>query len=543
MLHAEPLQEAEMSSSLEVTDPSPAEHEGMNAQDAEWARVAGERFFKELADFAPVMIWRSGPNALCDWFNKPWLDFVGRTMEEEIGNGWAENVHPDDFDRCLKIYLSSFNARQPFTMSYRLKRWDGVYREILDNGAAFYRDGEFAGYFGSCIDISDRAAMEAQLRQAQKMEAIGQLTGGVAHDFNNILQVIGASLQLLSKTIPPDIRDNRHLRNAADAVARGAKLAGQLLSFARRQTLEPRPINLGRIIRGMDDLFRRALGEAVEIETIIDGGLWTTYVDPTQVESALLNLAVNARDAMAGRGRLTIEAGNAAFERDDTAQHVEVTAGEYVMVAVSDTGSGMPPEIMERVFEPFFTTKPPGAGTGLGLSMVHGFVKQSGGHIKICSEPARGTTVRLYLPRCQLREYDPSLATPDNVLGGTEMILLVEDDEPVRVTTADMLSDLGYRVLKARDADAALTIIESGVSVDLLFTDVVMPGVFGASELARRAQERLPGLKVLFTSGYTDNAVVHGGHLPRDVELLSKPFAQDELARTLRKVLGSSPRK
>ena len=507
-------------------------------ESADPARDIGDQFFKELADFAPVMIWRSGPDALCDWFNKPWLDFVGRTMEEEIGNGWSENVHADDFDRCLKIYLSSFEARKPFTMSYRLKRRDGVYREILDNGAAFHRDGEFAGYFGSCIDISDRTAMESQLRQAQKMQAIGQLTGGVAHDFNNILQVIGGSLQLLSKGMSAAERENRHLRNAAEAVGRGAKLASQLLSFARRQTLEPKAINLARVIRGMDDLLRRALGEAVEIETVIGGGLWSTYVDPTQVETALLNLAVNARDAMSGRGKLTIEAGNAWLDENYAAHHVEVTAGQYVMVAVSDTGCGMPPEVIEQAFEPFFTTKPPGEGTGLGLSMVHGFVKQSGGHIKIYSEVGRGTTIRIYLPRSQLLEEDVGAVTTGAVIGGTEIVLLVEDDDTVRATAAEMLTDLGYRILQARDAVAAMAIIESGTPIDLLFTDVIMPGALGAPELARRAQQRLPGLRVLFTSGYTENSIIHGGRLDPGVELLTKPFTQGELAQKLRKILA-----
>lgn len=505
------------------------------------ARDAGERFFKELADFAPVMIWRSGPDALCDWFNKPWLDFVGRTMEQEVGNGWAENVHPDDFNRCLQIYLASFKARKPFTMSYRLRRRDGVYREVLDNGAAFYRDGEFAGYFGSCIDISERTAMEAQLRQAQKMEAIGQFTRGVVHDFNNILQVIGASLQLVSKMLPPEVRDNRYLRKAVEAVARGGNLAGQLLAFARRQTPEPRPTDIGRVILKMDDLLRRALGEAVEIETIIGRGLWTSFVDPAQVETALLNLALNARDAMDGRGKLTIVARNASLDDHYAARHVDVTAGEYVMLAVRDTGRGMPPEIVERVFEPFFTTKPPGGGTGLGLFMVHGFVKQSGGHIEIDSEPGRGTAVRIYLPRSLLPDHDGNVVAPVAVVGGTEAILLVEDDEAVRATTADMLADLGYRVLKASDPDAAMAIVESGVAIDVLFADVVMPGAFDAPELARRARQRLPGLQVLFTSGYTDNAVVHGSRLGPSIELLSKPFTQDELARKLRNLLARAP--
>jgi PAS domain S-box-containing protein len=502
---------------------------------------AGDQFFKELADFAPVMIWRSGTDALCDWFNKPWLDFVGRPMEQEVGNGWAENVHAEDFDRCLEIYLTAFHARQPFTMTYRLKRLDGAYREILDNGAPFYRHGVFAGYFGSCIDISDRTEMEGQLRQAQKIQAIGQLTGGVAHDFNNLLQVISGNLQLLERDVPRDERAQRRLQNAMEAVGRGSKLAGQLLAFARRQSLEPRAINLGRLIRGMDDLLRRALGESIDIETVIAGGLWNTFVDPNQVETALLNLAVNARDAMGGRGKLTIEAGNARLDDSYAAKHVEVQPGQYVMVAVTDTGCGMATDVLARVFDPFFTTKPEGEGTGLGLSMVHGFVKQSGGHIKVYSEVGEGTTIRLYLPRSREKEDEPVDVAAGSVIGGTEVILLVEDDDDVRATTADLLIDLGYRVLRARDGDGAMAILESGATIDLLFTDVVMPGALPTRDLARKAQQRLPGLPVLFTSGYTDNAIVHGGRLDDGVELLSKPYARDELARKLRKMLTPQP--
>jgi PAS domain S-box-containing protein len=501
----------------------------------------GERFFKELADFAPVMIWRSGPDALCDWFNKPWLDFVGRGLEQEIGNGWAENVHGEDFDRCLEIYRSSFDARRPFTMSYRLKRRDGVYREILDNGAPFHRNGAFAGYFGSCIDVSDFNAMEAQLRQAQKMDAIGKLTGGVAHDFNNLLQVIGGNLQLLEKDIPRDERAQRRLQNALEAVGRGSKLASQLLAYARRQPLAPRVTNLGRLLRGVDDMLRRALGEAVEIETVIAGGLWNTDVDPVQVETAILNLAVNARDAMQGRGKLTIEAGNARLDDAYCAQHLGVTPGQYVMLAVSDTGCGMAPDLIERVFDPFFTTKREGEGTGLGLSMVHGFVKQSGGHVKIYSEAGQGATVRIYLPRSREKTEDSVDVATGVATGGSEVVLVVEDDDDVRATTADLLSELGYRVLKARDADAALAILDSGAAIDLLFTDVVMPGVLASRDLARLAQQRSPGLPVLFTSGYTDDAIVHGGRLDEGVDLLSKPYTREELARKLRQVLERKP--
>ena len=497
----------------------------------------GDRFFKELADYAPVMIWRSGTDKLCDWFNKPWLDFVGRMMEQELGNGWAEGVHKDDFDRCLNIYTTAFDARERFSMIYRLRRHDGTYRQILDNGAPFFRGGEFAGYFGSCIDITEQQATEAQLRESQKMEAIGKLTGGLAHDFNNLLQIIGGNLELLTKDVAGNERAETRLRNALIGVSRGTTLASQLLSFGRRQPLAPKVVNLGRLIRDMDDMLRRALGEAVDLETVAGGGLWNTFVDPVQLETALLNLAINARDAMQGRGKLTIEAGNAPLDDKYAAQHMDVTPGQYVMVAVTDTGTGLAPDILEKVFDPFFTTKPEGQGTGLGLSMVHGFVKQSGGHVKIYSELGQGTTVRVYLPRCRQVEDTLTEVETGSAQGGTERVLVVEDDEEVRATAADMLSELGYSVLKAKDADAALAVIESGIAIDVLFTDVVMPGKHQSSELGRKAQQRLPRIAVLFTSGYTDNAIVHGDRLDEGVDVLNKPYTREGLARKLRQIL------
>jgi PAS domain S-box-containing protein len=498
----------------------------------------GERFFRELADNAPVMIWRSGPDKLCDWFNKPWLDFVGRTMEQEIGNGWAEGVHPDDFERCLKTYVTAFDARQRFSMMYRLHRRDGVYRDILDNGAPFYRGGVFAGYFGSCIDVSDQQATEAQLRQAQKMDAVGKLTEGVAHDFNNLLQVIGGNLEMLSVEITGNDKLHKRLETALEAVWRGSKLASQLLAFARRQPLSPKVINLERLIRSADDMFRRTLDEGIEIETVIAGDLWNTCVDPAQVETALLNLAINARDAMDGCGKLTIEAGNAFLDDNYAARHAEVSAGQYVMIAVSDTGSGIVPEILEKVFDPFFTTKPEGQGTGLGLSMVHGFVKQSGGHIKIYSELHQGSTVRIYLPRSREDEDAQGEVVGSPVIGGSETILLVEDDKDVRAIAKEMLSELGYSVLTAKDADSALVIIESGATIDLLFTDIMMPGTLRAPELARKAQQRIPGIAVLFTTGYAENAALRGRQLDSGINLITKPYARDQLGRKLRQILS-----
>jgi signal transduction histidine kinase/DNA-binding response OmpR family regulator len=386
-------------------------------------------------------------------------------------------------------------------------------------------------------EAAERLKIEQVLRQSQKMEAVGKLTGGVAHDFNNLLQVIGGNLQLLTKDVAGNEKAEQRLRNALAGVSRGSKLAAQLLAFGRRQALAPKVVNLGRFVLGLDDLLRRALGDGVEIETVISGGLWNTLVDPSQVENAILNLAINARDAMRAHGRMTMEAGNASLTDEYTAGHGDVMPGQYVMLAVTDTGCGMTPDIVEQVFEPFFTTKPEGQGTGLGLSMVYGFVKQSGGHIKIYSEPGEGTTIRLYLPRASGAEDVAADSDAGPITGGTETVLVVEDDDEVRTTVVELLTDLGYDVLEARDAQSALAIIESGSDVDVLFTDVVMPGPVRSPELARQARLRLPKVAVLFTSGYTDDAIVHGGRLDQGIDLLSKPYTREALARKIRQVL------
>ncbi len=492
-------------------------------------------------------------------------------------------IHPDDRDDVRRRCEQCVSEGADFEMEYRFSLKDGGERWLLDKGLTF-KDGAGRPQYmtGACVDISERKraelalrrmnetleervaqrtaeldaahsqllketiereAVTAQLRQAQKMEAIGKLTGGVAHDFNNLLQVISGNLQLLSKEFSGNERAERRIRNALTGVARGSKLASQLLAFGRRQPLEPKAVNLGRYLRGLDELLRRALGEEIELETIAGGGLWNTCVDMAQLENAILNLAINARDAMRGHGRLTIEAGNAWLDDEYAARHPDISAGQYVMIAVSDTGPGIEPDILDRVFEPFFTTKPEGEGTGLGLSMVYGFVKQSGGHAKIYSEVGQGTTVRLYLPRTRQEEdiVIPKDAGP--VSGGTETILVVEDDEGVRLTVVDILADLGYRVLKAKDAQAALVVIESGVPIDLLFTDVVMPGPLRSTELAKKARDRLPDIAILFTSGYTDNAIVHGGRLDEGTHLLSKPYTREALARKIRQVLAGQGRK
>ncbi|MRG57970.1 GAF domain-containing protein [Phyllobacterium sp. SYP-B3895] len=387
-------------------------------------------------------------------------------------------------------------------------------------------------------EIAERSKTEEQLRQSQKMEALGQLTGGVAHDFNNLLQIISGNLQLLAKDMAGNARGERRIENALAGVSRGSKLASQLLAFGRRQALEPKVVNIGRFIAGMGDMMRRTIGESIEIEIVRSGGLWNTLIDPAQIENALLNLAINARDAMPDGGRLTIEVGNASLDDAYVRRNPEAEAGQFVMLAVTDTGTGMTPAVLAQAFEPFFSTKSVGRGTGLGLSMVYGFVRQSGGHVKIYSEVGQGTTVKLYLPRAQQNEDELIETDLGPTIGGTETILVAEDDEEVRATVVEMLGDLGYRVLKAKDAASALSIIESGVPIDVLFTDVVMPGPLGSPELARQARQRQPQIAVLFTSGYTENAIVHGGRLDPGVELLSKPYQREALARKIRHILA-----
>ncbi|HVZ28701.1 MAG TPA: response regulator, partial [Rhizomicrobium sp.] len=324
-------------------------------------------------------------------------------------------------------------------------------------------------------------------------------------------------------------------------VARGSRLTNQLLAFAMRQALVPRSIDLGRTISDMTELLRRTLGERFEVESVIAGGLWNTLADPTQLENTVINLAINARDAMPDGGKLTLEVANAYLDDSYAAAHSDVAPGQYVLLAVSDTGTGMTPEVMARVFEPFFTTKSEGKGTGLGLAQAYGFVKQSGGHIKIYSEVGHGTTIKLYLPRTR-REKDVLEPLADQPLeGGREHILVVEDDEGVRVAAVDMLASMGYRVSRASDAESALALLEKE-RPDLIFTDVVMPGAVNTREFTRLAKARYPGILVLYTSGYTQNAIVHNGKLDDDALLLSKPYRKEELARKLRSVFAGTAR-
>ncbi len=398
------------------------------------------------------------------------------------------------------------------------------------------------GYVITLLDVTERRKSEEALRQAQRLESMGQMTGGVAHDFNNLLTIIIGSLTLLRSAVGRDDKARERIDMMSVAAERASRLTKQLLAFARRQPLQPEIINLGHVMQEILPLIRRAVGEAITVECVTAGGVWNTTVDASEFQSAVLNLAINARDAMPEGGKLTIEMGNAALDDAYAARHAEVEPGQYVLFAITDTGKGMDAVTRARALDPFFTTKPPGEGTGLGLPQVYGFVKQSGGHLKIYSEIGEGTTIKLYLPRGLGQETaQPTRATALAVTG-TETVLLVDDDEIVRATVASMLEDLGYTVLLAPSGAEALAILEKGVKIDLLFTDVVMPGAVSGRHLAERAVEIVPGLKVLFTSGYTENAIVHNGRLDPGVELLSKPYGRDHLAAKIRRVLDSPPK-
>jgi signal transduction histidine kinase/ActR/RegA family two-component response regulator len=405
-------------------------------------------------------------------------------------------------------------------------------------------------------EIERRHATENTLRQAQKMEAIGQLTGGISHDFNNLLTVIIGNLDTVKRQLAKVAGENvvevaLKLQNSIDmamqAARNAAKLTQRLLAFARRQTLDPARLDCNRLISGMSELLHRTLGETVNLEIVLGGGLWPTFADANQLESALLNLALNGRQAMPNGGRLTIETANAYLDEAYASRFGDLEAGQYVQISVADTGVGIPPEILDRVFEPFFTTKSAEAGSGLGLAMVHGFVKQSGGHVRIYSEVGHGTTVKIYLPRLTAAEQVAASPAGETIVttatpraASNETILVVEDNDEVRAYAKSALEELGFKVIEAGTAEDALRSVENGTHIDLLFTDVVLPGGLSGRQLSDEMGKLLPLLPVLFTTGYTRNAIVHHGRLDPDVELLNKPYTQQDLARKIGDLLSRS---
>lgn len=429
-------------------------------------------------------------------------------------------------------------------------RFEGEGWRVRKDGSRFWasvaihaiRDeqGQLLGFAKVTRDMTEKRAAEERLRQSQKMEAIGQLTGGVAHDFNNLLTVIRGNMETLQRRLAE--RGEEHLQRLVNmallASSRAAVLTHQLLAFSRRQPLQPKSVSVNTLITGMSEMLHRTLAESISIETVLAAGVWPTFVDANQLENCLLNLAVNARDAMPDGGKLTIEAAN-VFLDETYAAAAEVPPGQYVGIFVSDTGVGMSPEVAARAFDPFFTTKEEGQGTGLGLSQVYGFVKQSGGHVKIYSEVGAGTTIKIYLPRLLSSESPPEMEQSGVTVtrGNGETVLVVEDESDVRRLSVDTLRELGYRVLDAADAATGLRLLDAHREVRLLFTDVGLPGGINGRQLADEALRRKPGLKVLFTSGYARNAIVHHGRLDPGVQLIMKPFAFSGLAAKIRQVL------
>lgn len=527
-------------------------------------RLHLHNIFKQAPGFIAVT---AGANHVFELANDAYLDMVGGDREI-IGKPAAEALPElqgqefltllDQVSKTGEVYIG---RAIPVTVSRReseseTRFVDFVFHPIIEG------DGAIAGIFCLGADITEHKLAKEQLamhqanlekavaerteelnesqhalHQSQKLEAIGKLTGGIAHDFNNVMQIISSSLQLMA--VSPEEEKPRYILLAEEAVKRASKLSSDLLAFARKQPLSPVVVNLGRVLRDMDNLLRHALGEMIEIETIVGGGLWNTVVDVHQLENVILNLCINARDAMPSGGKLTLEVGNASLDYHYVKLEPGLVEGQYIQLAITDTGTGMPPEVVAQAFDPFFTTKKEGEGTGLGLSMAYGFTKQSCGHIKIYSEVGHGTTFKLYLPRSLDVVSELTSRYDGPVIGGTETILVVEDDLAVRETAVQMLSQLGYLVLQAYNGQSAIDIVNSGAAIDLIFTDVVMPGTVKCTELAARAKEALHDVIVLFTSGYTQNAIVHGGRLDPGVELLSKPYSRVLLAGRIRQLLDA----
>jgi PAS domain S-box-containing protein len=477
-----------------------------------------------------IVSWNSGAERI-----------KGYSRDEAIGKHFSMFYTPEDREKRTPQHALTVAATMGKyeAESWRVRKdgqhfWASVVIDAIYNEA-----GMVVGFAKVTRDLTERRLIEEQLRQSQKMEAIGQLTGGVAHDFNNLLTVIVGNLETIWRHAPAD---DGKLQRAIDQVTRGAQravtLTQQLLAFSRRQPLNPKPSDINRLVAGMSDLIRRTIGENIAVETVLAGGLWRVEIDAHQLESALLNLAVNARDAMPHGGKLTIETANAHLDDSYAGRYPELQTGQYVVLCVTDTGTGMSADIIARAFEPFYTTKPIGQGTGLGLSQVYGFVKQSGGHVKLYSEVGQGTSVKIYLPR-MTAEADEEQEMPFTLLptgSRHEVVLVVEDDDDVRLFTTENLRELGFSVLEAQDAPSALKQLEQHPEVQLLFTDVGLPGMNGA-QLVAAARELRPDVKVLFTTGYARNAIVHQGRLDAGVELITKPFTRVQLGSRIRDVL------
>jgi len=521
-------------------------HEALKALNADLERKVIERTLVRgrTWQLSPDLLGVFGPTGEIHASNPAWQTILGWSEAELASHTFFDFLHPDDIAESREIATLAWQGEPVTRFINRYRHKDGTYRHI--SWAALLEDDRVYGT-GRDVTSEIEAARELSLtqealRQAQKMEAVGQLTGGVAHDFNNMLAVVLGSLELLDRRLDPDdLRAKRHLGSALEAARRSVTLTQRLLAFSRQQPLQPEALSPNRLVSSMSDLFAHSLGALVKLETVLAAGVWDIFADQNQLENVLLNLAVNARDAMPEGGKLTIETQNAHIDERYASREFGVTPGQYLLIAVTDTGTGMPPEVLEKAFDPFFTTKEVGKGTGLGLSQVYGFVKQSGGHIKVYSEMGQGTTIKIYLPRylgtgtTQLNEENSGGPLTADC---QEVILVVDDEAIVRQFSVDALTDLGYQVIEAGSAAAALSILQHRQDVDLLFTDIIMPEMNGR-RLADAARALRPNLPVIFTTGYTRNAVVHNGVVDAGVHLIGKPFTLEQLASKVREVLDT----
>jgi PAS domain S-box-containing protein len=535
-------------------------------KNAENAAVETAAKFETFAQTMPSMVWTSLPDGRIDWFNARVTEYSGIPAEEMRPDGWAP-VHPDDVEVATRLWQEAVASSNPFATEYRIRRHDGMYRWHITRAVPIRRaDGTVTHWIGTSADIQDQKsteqalaelnatlerqvrertaelfAAEARLRQSQKMEAVGQLTGGLAHDFNNLLAAITGGLELLAKRIDEGKTTglDRYLSIAQEAAKRAAALTHRLLAFSRRQTLDPKPIDINQLVGGMDDLIRRTVGPAVTVKVTADAALWVVLADPNQLENALLNLCINARDAMPDGGNLVIETQNRVLE-ESQASDLELQGSEYVSLSVSDTGGGMKADVIARAFDPFFTTKPMGEGTGLGLSMVYGFARQSGGQARIQSELGHGAKVSLYLPRYlgDQKIFQPSASIAKARRGNGQTVLVVDDEPSVRTLVSEVLEELGYSVLEAENGASGLQILESSRRVDLLITDVGLPGGMNGRQLADAALITRPDLRILFITGYAENAAMGEGSLKPGMHILTKPFSLETLGQRINEIIA-----
>jgi PAS domain S-box-containing protein len=480
-----------------------------------------------------VIDWNHQAELVFGWSRQ---DALGKKLDELIIPQALRAEHKRGLEHFLRTGEGPILGRR---VEIDAIRQDGREVKVELSVTALKRRDGFV-FNGFIRDLTDKIAAEDRLRQAQKMEAVGQLTGGIAHDFNNILTVITGTIEILGEAVEKDPQLATIARMIDEAAGRGAELTQHLLAFARKQPLQPRETDVNTLIVDTSKLLKSTLGEHIQIEMAFEDTACLALVDPNQLATAVLNLALNARDAMPNGGKLVVETGHVYLDDDYARAHNEVRPGPYILIAVSDTGTGIPAAILDKVFEPFFTSKGIGKGTGLGLSMVYGFVKQSAGHIKIYSEEGHGTTVKIYLPPSTGAAARAEPAPAVTAKGGNETILVVEDDTLVRNYVVAQLQGLGYGTLASGNATEALAVVESGREFDLLFTDIIMPGPMNGRQLADEIARRRPDCKLLFTSGYTENAIIHHGRLDPGVLLLAKPYRKSDLAQMVRQALGTT---